>query len=180
MNLDDRVKTHQNDHVKNNVAFLVLLLSFCGPVMAQQGGFVPSVERGKTLYDNNCTVCHGIRGDGQTAAASALPVQPRAFSDPKLQEHLTPSAAFNTISRGKPSTGMPAFDTLSPQQRWDIAAYIFTLRIDFKDARIPRPELSWGQSKGKSDFQIAEIFRRRGVPEDYILGHVYKVRKFPE
>jgi high-affinity iron transporter len=41
---------------------------------------------------------------------------------------LTPYKAFNVIGFGVPGTPMPGFPTLSEEQRWSLAFYVFTLR----------------------------------------------------
>jgi high-affinity iron transporter len=41
---------------------------------------------------------------------------------------LTPYKAFNTTSFGVPGTAMPSYPTLSEEERWSLAFFVFTLR----------------------------------------------------
>jgi high-affinity iron transporter len=85
--------------------------------------------RGLQLYTQNCASCHGDRGlgDGVAAAASPLPV-PAIGSKSKTPD-LTPALAYNVVSVGIRGTPMASFAaTLSPQDRWNVVNYIYTLR----------------------------------------------------
>ena len=85
--------------------------------------------RGHQLYTQNCVSCHGDKGlgDGPAAAASPLPVP--AVGSVKRTPDLNPTLAYNVISVGVRGTPMPAFGTtLTPQDRWDIVNYMYTMR----------------------------------------------------
>jgi high-affinity iron transporter len=84
---------------------------------------------GHKLYVNNCSSCHGMSGAGDGAAARALSTAPPAIGAKTLTPQLTPTLAYNVISvgvRGTPMAGFAA--TLTPQQRWNVINYIYTLR----------------------------------------------------
>lgn len=157
--------------------FLAVLLF---TVNSYASDYIPSIENGKILYQTNCVSCHGSRGDADTVIAGTLKKPPRSFADPKVQESLTPQAAFEAMSEGRLESGMPPFQNLSIEERWDIAAYLFTLRTDFMEVDEPRPELMWGDSLKLSDLEITDMFRRRGVPEDTIPKELSIIRLFPQ
>ena len=85
--------------------------------------------RGHQLYTQNCASCHGDKGlgDGIAAAASPLPVPP--IGSKSQTPDLTPALAYNVVSVGIRGTPMVSFaGTLSPQDRWNVVNYIYTLR----------------------------------------------------
>jgi high-affinity iron transporter len=84
--------------------------------------------RGHALYTANCASCHGDAGRGDGPAAKSLSVAPPAIGDARLTPDLTATLAYNVVSVGIRETPMPAFSTLSPQERWDIVNYVYSLR----------------------------------------------------
>ena len=85
--------------------------------------------RGHQLYTQNCASCHGDKGlgDGIAAASSPLPVPP--IGSKSRTPDLTPGLAYNVVSVGIRGTPMASFaGTLSPQDRWNVVNYIYTLR----------------------------------------------------
>jgi len=84
--------------------------------------------RGHTLYTQNCASCHGDRGlgDGPAAKSSPIPVPP--IGSVQGAPDLSPTLAYNVVSVGIRGTPMPAFTSLTPQDRWNIINYVYTLR----------------------------------------------------
>jgi len=84
---------------------------------------------GRALYVMNCSSCHGMTGAGDGPAARTLSTPPLAIGAKKLTPELTPTLAYNVISVGVRGTTMPGFtSSLTPQQRWNIINYIYSLR----------------------------------------------------
>ena len=84
---------------------------------------------GHQLYSRNCSSCHGLTGAGDGAAARTLSPPPSAIGVKTLTPQLTPTLAYNVISVGVRGTPMPAFaSSLTPQQRWNVINYIYSLR----------------------------------------------------
>jgi len=84
---------------------------------------------GHQLYARNCSSCHGMTGAGDGAAARTLSPPPSAIGVKALTPQLTPTLAYNVISVGVRGTPMPAFaSSLTPQQRWNVINYIYSLR----------------------------------------------------
>ena len=84
---------------------------------------------GRAHYVRSCASCHGDSGlgDGPGAKDSPLPVP--AIGSATLHPGMTPTRAFNVISVGVMGTPMAAFaDVLTPQDRWNVISYIYTLR----------------------------------------------------
>jgi cytochrome c5 len=65
-------------------------------------------DKGKTLYENKCQFCHGMRGDGKGPAAEPLLGHPVNFIDTKFWQDGVEIIIENTIKNGKEM--MPAFD----------------------------------------------------------------------
>jgi glucose/arabinose dehydrogenase len=77
-----------------------------------------AIEAGAKLYSANCVACHGAagRGSGNIPALSQGPTQ------------LAPEGeVFWFITTGSVANGMPAWGSLSEQQRWQIVAYLKSL-----------------------------------------------------
>ena len=80
---------------------------------------------GKSLYEANCTDCHGLNGRG---------VKNVTFSDQTLMASLSARDLYDLISKGI-SPKMPTFETrLSEDERWALAAYLRTLAFS-----VPEP-----------------------------------------
>ena len=84
---------------------------------------------GHALYARSCSSCHGVTGAGDGPAGRNLSTPPPAIGVSKLTPELTPTLAYNVISVGVRGTAMPGFAaSLTPQQRWNIINYIYSLR----------------------------------------------------
>ncbi|MGH7650509.1 MAG: FTR1 family protein [Gemmatimonadaceae bacterium] len=84
---------------------------------------------GHALFAKNCSACHGISGAGDGPSAHTLSTAPPGIGVRKLTPELSPTLAYNVISVGVRGTAMPAFGaTLTPQQRWNVISYIYSLR----------------------------------------------------
>ncbi len=88
---------------------------------------------GEALYQENCSRCHGVSGQGNGPDAGSLSTQVGDFTDQARMSEKTTAALFETISKGSGSD-MPAFESageghnqLSEEQRWSLAAYLRTL-----------------------------------------------------
>jgi high-affinity iron transporter len=87
------------------------------------------MAQGHALYIKNCSSCHGIAGAGDGPAAHTLSTPPPAIGVKSSTPELTPTLAYNVISVGVRGTAMPGFaSSLTPQQRWNIINYVYSLR----------------------------------------------------
>jgi copper transport protein len=81
-----------------------------------------SIAAGQQLYQQNCSRCHGINGDGKGPDAPSLPVAPADFRV-HIPYH-TDQLLFQFITNGI-GTIMPAWGTvLSDDDRWNILNYL--------------------------------------------------------
>lgn len=68
------------------------------------------VSLGKRLYENNCTQCHGSKGEGEGWKAADLKVKPRNFTLPFDQWRVSrgdPRKIFDVLKVGIPDTPWP-------------------------------------------------------------------------
>jgi high-affinity iron transporter len=101
----------------------------------------PDLKRGEELFRTNCAACHGADGRADVPIAANMEPAPANFQDPDLMGSLTPYKAFNTTSFGVPGTAMPAYPTLSEEERWSLAFFVFTLRLPPCEGTPPRASL---------------------------------------
>lgn len=86
------------------------------------------VERGKALFEGNCTQCHGSTGKGDGPAARTMIPRPRDLSAPaewKNGYHLP--GIYKTLTEGIKGTSMAAFDYLSRKDRMALVHYVQSL-----------------------------------------------------
>jgi high-affinity iron transporter len=89
----------------------------------------PDLADGARLYQQQCASCHGTRGMGEGPAATGLNPKPPAIGDAATMFAATPGMMFRKISVGVSGTAMQPFSSvLSPTQRWNIVAYLGSLR----------------------------------------------------
>lgn len=92
-----------------------------------------SVSRGKTLYKEYCSQCHGATGKGDGPAASGLDPKPAIHANIPF-EKLPMEYLYNVINHGGPAIGkspnMPYWNlTIGQQGVADVIAY---LKVTFK------------------------------------------------
>ncbi len=107
------------------------------------------LDKGKEVYTQRCTFCHGLMGDGGGPAADFLEPRPRDFTLATFKFRTTISGnlptdndLFRTVSRGLQGTAMQSFDDaviksgLTEEQRWQVIAYVKTFSPEFADPKL--------------------------------------------
>jgi mono/diheme cytochrome c family protein len=92
----------------------------------------PSAAEGAAIYQQKCVRCHGELGRGDGAMAAQIQTQ---FGSPVADltsdvtaRAQTPEQWYAAVSNGNLQKGMPPFSgSLSPDQRWDVIAYAWSL-----------------------------------------------------
>ena len=120
-----------------------LALSACSAEQARRGTDYSHVEvpvarlasddarsRGRALFEQKCALCHGARADGNGARSKGLSSKPANFQNPQWRRSVTPLEVFEIVSEGKRGTSMPAWPTLSEDQKWDVVAYVLSVAED--------------------------------------------------
>ncbi|MBL7685913.1 MAG: c-type cytochrome [Deltaproteobacteria bacterium] len=86
------------------------------------------LAKGKELYAQNCTSCHGASGQGDGPAAGALNPKPRNFTqDAGWKNGRSPAQIFKTLTKGLEGTSMASFSTLSTEDRWALVHFVESL-----------------------------------------------------
>ena len=84
--------------------------------------------RGKELFAQNCTACHGEKGLGNGPAAWGMNPQPRNFTSAiGWKNGFDLPAIYKTLSEGVRGTSMAPFDYLSKRDRMALAHFIQSL-----------------------------------------------------
>jgi len=81
-------------------------------------GSSDAAAAGKALYAKTCASCHGASGQG---TGGVPPLKKGAIRS------AGPGEVFWFITHGDVSAGMPAWESLPEQQRWQIVTYVKTL-----------------------------------------------------
>ncbi len=88
-------------------------------------------EEGRYIYERNCVVCHGARGDGQGEMAAPMTIKPRSFRTGDFKYRSTPwgklpttDDLLHTIRSGRSGTAMGRFTHLTEAQTRAVAEYI--------------------------------------------------------
>jgi mono/diheme cytochrome c family protein len=81
-------------------------------------GSATAVKAGRTLFVQDCAMCHGENAQGQATFPSLHTAEVRNLTDGDIQWLLT---------NGSLVKGMPAWTALSVTQRWQLVSYIRSL-----------------------------------------------------
>ncbi len=137
----------------------------------------PNLERARLNYAQNCAVCHGPTGNGDTERARTLDPPPAKFRDAERLAALSPYRVYNALTFGVQGTAMASFDTLSPAERWDLAFYVFRLGHEgdaTRPAKLPMSELA-----GLSNREILATLRSHGEADPAAaLAHLRRETPF--
>jgi mono/diheme cytochrome c family protein len=94
------------------------------------------LNQGKKVYEQNCSVCHGSKGDAKGTAGVALQPPPTNFTKPLKEWPYTkgdPNKILEVITKGIPNSSMVKWDQLSEQERW---ALVYTV-VAFASPKTP-------------------------------------------
>jgi high-affinity iron transporter len=123
----------------------------------------PSLIRAESLYVQSCAACHGVDGRGETEVAAALEPRPTSLKNPERRAALSPYRVFNALTLGVPGTAMPAFESLSPAERWDLSFYVLRLAHSGETARGP-VSITLADLSARTDADVLSSLRSDGHP----------------
>jgi mono/diheme cytochrome c family protein len=92
-----------------------------------------SIQRGKEVFFESCSGCHGRRADGRGLQALNLNPKPQNLRNPQFVKYLTDERMYTSISGGVRGTSMPAFEgmmVIPKEDRWHVINYIRSLTAD--------------------------------------------------
>jgi mono/diheme cytochrome c family protein len=78
-----------------------------------------AVQAGARLYAGNCAACHGPSGQGMGTFPALAKGPTQTASDGEV---------FWFITAGAADKGMPAWSSLTAQQRWQLVTYLKSLK----------------------------------------------------
>lgn len=133
-----------------------------------------SIERGKEMYEQECSGCHGLNGDGQGVLASTLTPRPRDFTRALYRYRSTPTGQLpsdadlqRTVRNGLAGSGMPAFRAvLSESDIRNVVAYIKQFSPRFETQKTSQP-IAVSEPPSVSPERIArgaQLYRDSGCP----------------
>jgi len=106
------------------------------PEWLQSTAKAEHATKGNVLFEAVCATCHGPKADGKGPTAPTLKdvwgiaVTPSDLRQPHLRCGDAPDDIYRVIATGLNGTPMISFDqALTPAQRWDIIAYVLSLRL---------------------------------------------------
>jgi len=83
------------------------------------------LERGKRLYAQRCSVCHGITGEADTKIGKAVDPPPRNLADPAFASKFSRDRIERVVRDGKAGTVMPSWKrVLDDQEIRAVAAFV--------------------------------------------------------
>jgi len=95
---------------------------------------MPNLASGAALFADHCVACHGPAGLGDGPQSGNLPVAPAALGDATLARAASLAGWYQTVTTGNLDRFMPGFQSLTDQERWDVAAYALTLSSSADEA----------------------------------------------
>ena len=98
-------------------------------------------EKGKFLYERNCMMCHGAKGDGngKLVESGKYEAQPPSYLKLFTDGKLTDGHVYHVITYGKGNIGSHAVQ-LNPEERWYVIEYV---------QRLGRGDISWDDYQKK-------------------------------
>lgn len=86
------------------------------------------LSRGTTLFQQNCTPCHGPTGEGNGPAAAALNPRPRNFTELNgWTNGYRLTEIYKTLTEGIKGTAMASYNYLSAHDRMALGHYVQSL-----------------------------------------------------
>ncbi len=134
------------------VAFLILLGSLLN---AEEAGGGMALDfnlymQGKYVYERNCIVCHGPRGDGNGELSPTLQPKPRSFREGMFKFRSTPYGMLptdedlrRTITHGLSGTAMGMFSHLQTDEVGAVIAYLKSFSRRWKKPENHAPALKF-------------------------------------
>jgi len=128
---------------------VIFLASSRGDEARTAGSWKPNLpdsekfSRGSYVYEQNCQVCHGQRGDGRGELAETLQPKPRSFRRGVFKYRSTPPGKLPTnddlarvVRNGLAGTGMGVFgDRLGANELLAVTEYVKSFSRKWRDSK---------------------------------------------
>ncbi|MBI3773733.1 MAG: c-type cytochrome [Gammaproteobacteria bacterium] len=96
-----------------------------------------SASEAEQIFRQNCAVCHGDKGDGQSRARFGLNPPPRDFTSPQAAAELTRARMIASVTHGRKGTAMVGWQGRLSQNQ--IEGVVDFIRATFMVAVAPAP-----------------------------------------
>ena len=140
------------------------LLVLAAPITIQAAQL--PVQEAEALYRENCAVCHGDNGDGQTRARFGLDPKPRDFTDPEVAEEMTRKRMIASVTYGRKGTAMVAWeDRMSSVEIAGVVDYIRNRFMSGSDGEMleATPQLDHGRKIYEEHCRVCHGDRGNGA-----------------
>lgn len=117
--------------ISRNIPFSILAMNFDNSIESYEysksilispllGNKNKNLEIGKKLYEQNCSICHGVNGDG-----NGLMVQKNVYSGVPnyIDRNISVGSVYYVITYGKNIMGSYA-SNMNIEDRWRVAEYV--------------------------------------------------------
>jgi high-affinity iron transporter len=84
----------------------------------------PDLRTTASLYQSQCSACHGPQGQGDGPAGASLDPSPSNFHEHQRMDQRSLYSLYSTITLGVGGTGMSSFRMLGDEDRWALAFYV--------------------------------------------------------
>lgn len=115
---------------------------------------LPDPARGRALYRELCTSCHGERGMGDGPAGRGLEPPPANFHDAARMARRSVHGLYNSITLGVHGTAMTSYAQLPEDDRWALAFYVSQLSLT--SGELARAETAWKRVQHTATFANLE------------------------
>ncbi len=150
------------------------VLPGAGSARGGEPGAPRDLERGRSLYERHCSVCHGAQGRGDGNAAYLLYPAPRDFGSGRFRLVSTQNGVptqrdlIASIRRGMPGSAMPPWEWLAEEDLWSTALYVRHLSIEGQVDEL----LRWAEVEEE---ELSETEARAIVGEKMVPGDPVRV-----
>ena len=127
-----------------------------------------SLDAASKIYAENCAVCHGDRGDGQSRARFGLNPKPRDFTSPGAAAELNRKRMIASVVQGREGTAMVGWHgRLSMPEIEGVVDYIRTtfMRLAPSEAElaVAEPRLQYGKTLYEEHCRVCHGDRGNGA-----------------
>jgi len=110
----------------------------------------PDLRTAASLYQSQCSACHGPQGQGDGPAGTSLDPSPSNFHERQRMDQRSLYSLYSTITLGVEGTGMSSFRMFGDEDRWALAFYVGNLGHD--EADLARGAELWQSGVGHNWF----------------------------
>ena len=143
-----------------------LLAAYPVPLGPRQA---PDLARGAKLFQENCSSCHGAKGDAQTAMARQLNPPPIAFVDHDRAKQRSPFALYQVINQGLEGTAMQSFAQLPDADKWALAYRVGNFA--YSDTLAQRGKAIWVGDPGVRG-KVPDLNALSSLSESQLAGEI--------